>query len=198
MPTSRAQSIADQHPAQQQGSNHDEGFLLVAGEAEKVTPVMHELVHILALDQWGCALFDTDEIDRQHEKQAAKDSPDADRSEFLIYGNAPESTELELLNSLPWRCMLMAAAIDQNKVCAEKGWKAFGAMARDGKAAALFGAVGCDPNAGAQVASVSLRSFKLIWEQLWSPSLRTCLRRGGAKIPEIGKGPPETGPQKRA
>jgi len=42
---------ADQHPTQQQGSNHDEGFLLVAGEAKKVTPVMHELVHIHALDQ---------------------------------------------------------------------------------------------------------------------------------------------------
>jgi hypothetical protein len=38
---------------------------LVAGEPEKVTPVMHEFVHIHALDDRGCAFLGPNEIDRE-------------------------------------------------------------------------------------------------------------------------------------
>src|SRR5215467_5119490 len=50
---------------------------LVAGEAEQVPSVVHELMHVHAGDDGGGALLDPDEIERQHE-QGAEDQPRGD------------------------------------------------------------------------------------------------------------------------
>src|SRR5262245_37347484 len=53
--------------------------VLVAGEAEQVPSVVHELMHVHAGDDGGGPLLDPDEIERQHE-QDAEDQPGGDRA----------------------------------------------------------------------------------------------------------------------
>src|SRR5260370_34659866 len=51
------------------------GVRLVTGETEKVTPVVHELVHIHALNNRRRAFFSPDEVDRKQKNQTAKNDP---------------------------------------------------------------------------------------------------------------------------
>jgi hypothetical protein len=64
---------ACKHASYQKVSNHDSP--LVAGEAEQVAAVMHELVHIHAFENRHGALFGTDKVDQYEHHQAAKNEP---------------------------------------------------------------------------------------------------------------------------
>ena len=57
----------------------------MAGKAEKVTPIVHELMHIGALDQRSGAFFGPNKIDCDYEKQAVKDCPRQDFADRNCY-----------------------------------------------------------------------------------------------------------------
>jgi hypothetical protein len=56
---------------------------LVAGEPQKVAPVVHEFMHVHATEQRRRPLFRPDEIDREHENEAGENRP----GQHLAYGN---------------------------------------------------------------------------------------------------------------
>jgi hypothetical protein len=47
----------------------------VAGKAEKMTAVVHELVNGVALDERRCTLLCTDKIERQEQQKSCENSP---------------------------------------------------------------------------------------------------------------------------
>src|ERR1700733_14442255 len=50
-------------------------MFLVTGEAEQMPSVMHEFVHVAAMNQRGSPLLCADKVDRQQHQQTAKHSP---------------------------------------------------------------------------------------------------------------------------
>ena len=60
--------------------------LLVARKAEKVTAVVHEIMHVFAADERSSSLLRAYEIDRQHENEAGENYPRKDRSDRERHG----------------------------------------------------------------------------------------------------------------
>jgi hypothetical protein len=50
-------------------------MFLVTGKAEQMPSVMHEFVHVPAMNKRGSSLLSADEIDRQQHQQSAEHSP---------------------------------------------------------------------------------------------------------------------------
>jgi hypothetical protein len=64
---------ARKHAAQQQRAGHDARS--VAGKAEKMAPVVHELMHVVAREYCHRALLGADEVDQQERQKTAEHGP---------------------------------------------------------------------------------------------------------------------------